>query len=306
MFSYIRRHLAIKISLLLALLATPLLAVGLWAVLEESTSESEKATIDIGKAAAITGATAYGTMLEAGLDAGEYTLESLMSPFYEEITNVNTGDTKRYHTAYDIKLERWVPSLLDSTLGSSSFFFYALANDVNGYCPANVTKFRAQLTGNPEVDVVKNREKRMFTTPMHIRAAQSVAPVLVQPYTRDSGDLIWDVAAPIYVRGQHWGVFRVGVSRAAIDVRKHELTIRYAVGGFALALLLASVVLVVLRRSTRTLSKLANLATNISTGEALDEKVPSTGPDEVGQVAKAVDRLRKSVKLAMGRLSTHS
>jgi hypothetical protein len=33
--------------------------------------------------------------------------------------------------------------------------------------------------------------------------------VLVQIYYRDTGEKIWDISAPVYLEGRHWGAFRI-------------------------------------------------------------------------------------------------
>jgi HAMP domain-containing protein len=57
-----------------------------------------------------------------------------------------------------------------------------------------------------------------------------------------------------------------------------------------------------LRRSMRPLEHLASLANDISTGEGLDKPIKPTTSDEIGQMAKSLNRLRASLQAAMGRL----
>jgi methyl-accepting chemotaxis protein len=35
-------------------------------------------------------------------------------------------------------------------------------------------------------------------------------PYLLQTYRRDTGEIMHDMSAPIYVQGRHWGGFRIG------------------------------------------------------------------------------------------------
>ena len=48
---------------------------------------------------------------------------------------------------------------------------------------------------------------------------------MVLPYLRDTGQEAWDVVAPIYISGRHWGGFRVGVSRDQIAAQSRDLLI---------------------------------------------------------------------------------
>ncbi len=43
-----------------------------------------------------------------------------------------------------------------------------------------------------------------------LAAAHNEKEVLVQVYNRDTGERIWDISAPIYIQGRHWGAFRIG------------------------------------------------------------------------------------------------
>lgn len=36
------------------------------------------------------------------------------------------------------------------------------------------------------------------------------APFLLQAYRRDTGEIVHDISSPIYVKGRHWGGFRIG------------------------------------------------------------------------------------------------
>ena len=61
-------------------------------------------------------------------------------------------------------------------------------------------------------------------------------------------------------------------------------------------------IFVMLRRSMRPLEHLATLANEISTGEGLDKPIKPATTDEIGQMAKSLNRLRASLQAAMGRL----
>jgi methyl-accepting chemotaxis protein len=46
-------------------------------------------------------------------------------------------------------------------------------------------------------------------------AADHEHSFLLQTYRRDTGELMHDISAPIYVKGRHWGGFRIGYRTAA-------------------------------------------------------------------------------------------
>jgi len=82
--------------------------------------------------------------------------------------------------------------------------------DVRGYFPTHNRKFTQALTGNRERDLAGNRTKRIFDDPTGKRCGSNVESFLLQTYKRDTGEVMHDLSAPIYVNGKHWGGFRIG------------------------------------------------------------------------------------------------
>lgn len=76
--------------------------------------------------------------------------------------------------------------------------------------PSHHLKFARPLTGDPEIDKVQNRTKRIFDDPTGVRAARNTTPFLLQTYLRDTGEILNDMSTPIIINGRHWGVVRVG------------------------------------------------------------------------------------------------
>jgi len=69
-----------------------------------------------------------------------------------------------------------------------------------------------------------------------------------------------------------------------------------------LAVVTIGFIFLMLRRSMLPLERLANLASEISTGEGLEKPIKPGTSDEIGQMAKSLNRLRSSLQAAMGRL----
>ncbi|OYW96436.1 MAG: methyl-accepting chemotaxis protein [Pseudomonadales bacterium 32-61-5] len=93
---------------------------------------------------------------------------------------------------------------------------YAVGVNVDGYLSAHNLKFSKPLTGDQAVDLVGNRCYRKFENPGELRAAKNTTPLLVRTYIRDTGELLCDLAMPIYIGGRHWGNTRVGCSIDAL------------------------------------------------------------------------------------------
>ena len=302
MFELIKRRLSLKVSLVLALITIPPMVAAAYFLTARESDRLEALTINNGKVAAISGARMYGATLEAGIDAGFMTIGDVLDPVYEEIKGFDFGDNPRYHTRYDFFTDRTVVGFQDRLLASSSDFLYAVGGDINGYTPTHDSKFQQPLTGDRAKDLSGNRGKRKFWTPVHQAAARNLEPVLVQPYQRDTGESAWDVSSPIFVKGRHFGAFRVAVSRDSIATHKRALMIQLMVVFGFLAMVTVGFIFVMLRRSMRPLEHLASLANEISTGEGLEQPIKATSSDEIGQMAKSLNRLRASLQAAMGRL----
>jgi methyl-accepting chemotaxis protein len=111
--------------------------------------------------------------------------------------------------------------------------------DLNGFITMHRKDCRADITGNVETDRIGNRVKRLFDQPVELRAArvglaaENIAkraprsafisagipidqrgpahrPFIVQTYARDTGEIINDLAVPLYVSGRRWGAIRLG------------------------------------------------------------------------------------------------
>lgn len=302
MFDAIRRRLSLKVSFILALITIPPMVAAAYMITANETAHMEETTINSGKIAALTGAKVFGDILDAGIDAGFYTVKDLLDPAYEDIKGFDWFDNPRWHTKFDGYTDRTITGFQDRMLESSPDFIYCLGNDMNGYLPSHNTMYMKPITNDKVKDLNGNRTKRKFENPMHVAARRNLEPLLVQAYVRDAGEPVWDVSSPIYVKGQHWGVFRVGVSRVSIAAHKKALLIQLgAVFGF-LAVVTIGFIFLMLRRSIRPLEQLTETANAISTGENLDQPIKPTSIDEIGQMAKSLNRLRASLQAAMGRL----
>ena len=123
---------------------------------------------------------------------------------------------QKFSVDYDDDYVRECQEILDTALGSMKGGIYAVAVDVNGYLTAHNKKFSQRLTGNYQQDLIGNRTHRKFEAPTEIRAARNVAPLLLQTYIRDTGELMCDIAMPLYVGGTHWGNVRAGCETAVL------------------------------------------------------------------------------------------
>jgi len=107
-----------------------------------------------------------------------------------------------------------IAPLQENLVAQHNWLTYAICIDRNGYVPTHNRRFSQPLTGNEKVDFVNNRTKRVFDDPVGKRCGTHRQPFLLQTYRRDTGEVLHDISAPIYVKGRHWGGFRIGYQTA--------------------------------------------------------------------------------------------
>ena len=153
------------------------------------------------------GAAAVGRAFEAAVDNGQLKLDDLFDTDYRPIANTRPP---KFHTKYDALADRLLPPLQEPILEANSQVTYAIACDQGGYVPTHNRRFTQPLTGNEAKDTAGNRTKRIFSDPVGKRCGSHEATFLLQTYRRDTGEIMHDISAPVYVKGRHWGGFRMG------------------------------------------------------------------------------------------------
>jgi HAMP domain-containing protein len=301
MLATIRKSLSLKVSITLAIVAIPLMALAAWLITAREARSLEELTVAQGKLAATMGAKMYGTILEDAIDNGYLVVGEVFDQNYQEIKGYDFGAKHKFHTKYDSYTDRAVLAYQDRIL-DNSIFVYAVGADINGYVPTHNGKNMKPFTGDVAVDQVANRTKRIFNNPVELAGASNKEPILVQFYLRDTGVGMWDVASPIFVKGKQWGGFRVGVSIVEIEKRTGALVTQLAVIFTILSAAMVGLIFVLIKRSMRPLESLSATALDMSTGEGLDTPIKPSTTDEVGRMAKSIDRLRVSLAAAMARL----
>ncbi len=148
-----------------------------------------------------------GRIFEAAISSGKITRDALFDRTYTAIPNT---DPPKHTTRFDDFTDRALPQLQEGLLAAMPQLAYAGAVDNNGYFPTHNKKFSQPLTGDYDVDIVNNRTKRIFSDRTGKRCGANTKPFLLQTYKRDTGEVMHDLSAPIYVNGKHWGGFRIG------------------------------------------------------------------------------------------------
>ena len=297
MFNFITGKIGVKVSLIVNFFILIVMSMGTYFLVTQQSQSLERELLNRGKIQSIVGAKMIGQIIEEAIDNGVFSVNDAFDTEYELIGNF---DPPKYHTKYDFYTDKAILGLQDEFLFDKSIVF-AVAVDKNGYLPTHNTRYQKPITGNPEVDKVGNRTKRVFNDPVGLKAAQNSEKGLLQVYHRDTGETMWDISSPIYVKGKHWGGFRIGLSLKVINRAKQKLMTTLVTMMAGILILSLVLTFISVNRSLAPLNKLTIAATSLASGKNLKEEIRVTRKDEIGKLQETLDRLRLSMIIALKR-----
>jgi methyl-accepting chemotaxis protein len=148
---------------------------------------------------------------EAAIARGEISLERLMDEKYREIPGT---DPKQYLTDYVEFTDRILPPIQDPIQKSDPRIVFCVAWAKGGYLPTHNPNYRLPQGKDPVWNNANCRNRRLFSDRAVKKVAANTRPFLLQTYRRDMGGgnfvLMKDLSSPIFIRGRHWGAFRMG------------------------------------------------------------------------------------------------
>ncbi|GAB7529825.1 methyl-accepting chemotaxis protein [Pseudomonas sp. 3A(2025)] len=153
------------------------------------------------------GARQMSARFEADIEQGRVSLDDLFDRHYQPIANTVPP---RFNTRFDRYTDQVLPEIQEPLLKRHEGLVFAIACTQQGYVPTHNNAFNQPLTGDPVIDTAHNRSKRKFDDRTGIRCGSHQQPVLLQTYTRDTGELMHDLSVPVMVKGRHWGGLRLG------------------------------------------------------------------------------------------------
>lgn len=298
MINLIKKKIGLKIALQTNILLLVITVCCMGVHFVQLSKRYDQQFIAQGKMASIVGAKSISRLFEEAVDNEVLTFSEVMDTDYEEIPGFNPP---KYHTKYDRYTDKAFLSLQDEFLKTPDLL-YAASLDRNGYAPTHNTRFSRPISGEQQKDLKGNRTKRFYKDKISTLAAMNKEQGFLQKYQRDTGETIWDISSPVYVKGKHWGCFRVGFGLTQINQTKRSLL--FSLGGIALIILIVSMVSVFLliNTSLRPLSDFTRIASDLADGK-MEEQINWDTGDEIGKLADVLERLRMSLKAAMERLS---
>ena len=148
-----------------------------------------------------------GPLLESGLANKQITESDLFDIKYLEIPSTNP---KKYNTGFDAFCDQQLPTIQEEILKQYPDVVFAILADANGYVPTHNNMFCQPLTGHKDTDITGNRTKRIFEDHVGRTVGKHIKPFMLQIYRRDTGAIMFDMSAPVYVNKKHFGGFRLG------------------------------------------------------------------------------------------------
>lgn len=144
------------------------------------------------------------------LSANELSFNQLFDTFYIPIPNTSP---QKYKTQYDELTDKRIRIILDKYLEMDKKILFVVAVDRNGYLPTHNSKYSKPLTNDQEYNTKNNRTKRLFNDRTGLAAARNLDEYLLQRYERDTGESVYDLSLPIFIKEKHWGAIRIGFTK---------------------------------------------------------------------------------------------
>ncbi|MBW4933963.1 methyl-accepting chemotaxis protein [Marinobacter sp. F4206] len=153
------------------------------------------------------GAAKIGQLFEQAIRDGKLSQQALFDKKREAIPDTQPP---KYASSFDRFTDQVLPTTQEAVKNAHEALVFAICAAPDGYVPTHNRDFAHAPTGDPKVDLVKSRSKRLFNDRTGIRCGSHTQDMLLQTYRRDTGEIMHDLSVPIYVNGKHWGGFRLG------------------------------------------------------------------------------------------------
>ena len=149
--------------------------------------------------------------LERLVGDGVISLEDLFDNEYVPVAGTNP---QQYRTRYLDLLERELGTALDAFRTNDKRMAFCVVVDRNGYLPVHNREYsHPQRPDDPAWNMSHCRNRLIFDSRAGLCAARNTRPYLVQSNPRHMGGgvviMMKEFAAPIRVRGRHWGGLRM-------------------------------------------------------------------------------------------------
>lgn len=219
-----------------------ILSVGAVIIIAKIFDKTEEQLLQKCRIESLIGSKVMETFMELMIHTNQVTVDQLMDTKYEWIEGTNP---KKFRTPYDQIFDNTIQKCEDEFLNDEDVIFSILI-DRNGYVPTHNSKYSKPLQASSEENLYYSRSKRNFADKPEIQEILKYRGdgTVKYLYTRDTGEMMWDIGAPLQLRGRHWGAFLVGISLHRVDIIKNQMiiitvTIMIIIMSFTLLMILA-------------------------------------------------------------------
>jgi serine phosphatase RsbU (regulator of sigma subunit) len=266
----------------------------------------KKAILNKGIASAQTGAKIMSKILDNVIDNKIFTIDQIFNDTlvpipldrdvlvaYRKIplSKINEIQKFRYSSGLDTYMDSLIGSIQDEFFKDTEVVFAVLC-DKNGYTPTHNKIYNEPLTGNYILDNEKSRSKRVYYDPLINQNTNNA--YLLDVYQRDTGEEMWKISSPVFVKGKHWGSFRIGFSMQKTQQAINMLQVRLVI---LMTILLIITVIVINRATAYMMKPLNNLhqgVSKVARGD-LSYLIKIKTSDEIGDLALAFNKMTKDL-----------
>lgn len=150
-------------------------------------------------------------LLEDAVRTGVCSIDDL---FDEQYLPVPGSSPQQHTTRFTALADRLFPQVQEKLLSLSDKVVFCIAVDRNGYVACHNARYnQPQRPGDTLWNTANCRNRRIFNDRTGLASGRNTKPFLLQTYRRDMGGgqfvVMKEAAAPITVRGRHWGGLRL-------------------------------------------------------------------------------------------------
>jgi hypothetical protein len=232
----------LKNKIIIIIVFCLILSVGAVVIVNRIFDKTEEQLLKKCQIEALVGAKVMSTLMELMIQTNQLTVDQLMDSNYVEIPGTNP---KKYTTKYDSIFDQTIQKFEDEFLNDEDVVF-AILFDRNGYVPTHNSKYSRPPDKNSEINLNYSRSKRNYADKPEIKELLKYRgnDTVKYLYTRDTGEPIWNIGAPVRLRDKNWGAFLIGISLHRVDIIKNQMviitvTIMIIILSFTLLIILA-------------------------------------------------------------------
>ncbi len=296
------KKLSVRISFALIVILGSIVTLFTIYLVEDRSSQLKDTILKKGIASAQTGAKIMSEILDNVVEnkifsRGELFNDTLVAiPMKREVLDAygrlsleQLNNIQKYHylTGLDLYLDTLIAAIQDEFFKDPQVVFAVLC-DKNGYTPTHNSIYNKPLTGDFVIDNEKSRSKRIYYDPLVSKDFKEA--YLLNVYHRDTGEEMWRISSPVYVKGKLWGTFRIGFSMQKTEEAIYDLQLRLIIMMSVLLLITVIVINRVTAFLMRPLQSLNKGVGKVAKGD-LTYRIELKRTDEIGDLARAFNKM---------------